>query len=109
LTKVKYVPASNIPSTAELNSKLGNPNSSRMSSTITTPRRYMSFETTTTTTTTTTNNKQTTTHLSKPGQTDSYATRMAAKVARFGHKCGNSHTMPDIRFCCECGVKRLYC
>jgi hypothetical protein len=57
----------------------------------------------------TTNNKQTTTPLSKPGQTDSYATRMASKVARFCHECGNPHTMPDIRFCCECGVKRLYC
>ncbi len=31
------------------------------------------------------------------------------KVARFCHECGNPFALPDIRFCCECGVKRLYC
>ena len=32
-----------------------------------------------------------------------------AKVARFCHECGNPFALPSIRFCCECGVKRLYC
>ena len=32
-----------------------------------------------------------------------------AKVARFCHECGNPFALPNIRFCCECGVKRLYC
>lgn len=31
------------------------------------------------------------------------------KVARFCHECGNPFALPNIRFCCECGVKRLYC
>ena len=31
------------------------------------------------------------------------------KVARFCHECGNPFALPSIRFCCECGVKRLYC
>ena len=31
------------------------------------------------------------------------------KVARFCHECGNPFALPGIRFCCECGVKRLYC
>jgi hypothetical protein len=32
---------------------------------------------------------------------------MASKVAKFCHVCGNSFPVVDIRFCCECGVKRL--
>ena len=36
-------------------------------------------------------------------------TDAGAKVARFCHECGNPFALPDIRFCCECGVKRLYC
>ena len=36
-------------------------------------------------------------------------TDAGAKVARFCHECGNPFAMPNIRFCCECGVKRLYC
>jgi hypothetical protein len=41
-----------------------------------------------------------------------YATAGRAKspkVARFCHECGNPFALPNIRFCCECGVKRLYC
>jgi len=30
-------------------------------------------------------------------------------LARFCHECGNPFPMPHVRFCCECGVKRLYC
>ena len=36
-------------------------------------------------------------------------TDAGAKVARFCHECGNPFALPNIRFCCECGVKRLYC
>ena len=81
----KYVPAANVPSTAELNSKL--------SSSASSPRRQ-SLE------------RQTS--WSKPGWNDSHASRMAAKVAKFCHECGNSYPLPEIRFCSECGVKRLY-
>ena len=81
----KYVPAANVPSTAELMSKLTSSGSS--------PKRQ-SLE------------RQTS--WSKPGWSDSHASRMAAKVAKFCHECGNSFPLPDIRFCCECGVKRMY-
>lgn len=30
-------------------------------------------------------------------------------LARFCHECGNPFPMPHVRFCCECGVKRMYC
>jgi len=30
-------------------------------------------------------------------------------LARFCHECGNPFPMAHVRFCCECGVKRLYC
>jgi hypothetical protein len=29
-------------------------------------------------------------------------------MARFCHECGNPFPMAHVRFCCECGVKRLY-
>jgi hypothetical protein len=44
------------------------------------------------------------------GQTSAVVSaRNSAKVAKFCHECGNPFALPDIRFCCECGVKRLYC
>ena len=43
------------------------------------------------------------------GQGRVTTTDAGAKVARFCHECGNPFAMPNIRFCCECGVKRLYC
>ena len=39
----------------------------------------------------------------------SLARAKSPKVARFCHECGNPFALPNIRFCCECGVKRLYC
>ena len=80
----KYVPAANIPSTADINNKLSKdltPKSSRPAL----------------------NNSS---WLSKPGWGETHG-RMASKVAKFCHVCGNPFPMPDIRFCCECGVKRM--
>ena len=71
----KYIPAANVPSTAELNNKLN-----------LSPKRNP--------------------------VNNSWSSRLeksASKVAKFCHECGNAFAMPDIRFCCECGVKRLYC
>ena len=45
-----------------------------------------------------------------PSATSSSNSRSKSpKVARFCHECGNPFALPNIRFCCECGVKRLYC
>ena len=98
----KYVPASNIPSTADINNKLSSSQSS--------PRR-LSWETNTQNKNTNNNSSNTSSNssilpLNKPG---GFGERMAAKVAKFCHECGNAFALPDIRFCCECGVKRLYC
>ena len=94
----KYVPASNVPSTADINNKLSSSNTS--------PRR-LSWETNNQTNSNSKNGGNSI-NLGKPGWGESHG-RMAAKVAKFCHECGNSFAMPDIRFCCECGVKRLYC
>ena len=59
-----------------------------------------------------TNNYQASSSLQKSGNqrnTSLTTTDAGAKVARFCHECGNPFALPDIRFCCECGVKRLYC
>ena len=45
----------------------------------------------------------------KNGGLATTTTAGGAKVARFCHECGNPFALPSIRFCCECGVKRLYC
>ena len=56
------------------------------------------------------NNKSWSESYSAPSQTSSVVSaRNSAKVAKFCHECGNPFALPDIRFCCECGVKRLYC
>jgi len=34
--------------------------------------------------------------------------RTSQTMARFCHECGNPFPMAHVRFCCECGVKRLY-
>ena len=96
----KYIPSANVPSTADIMSKLSSSsNNSNSSSTV--PRRS-SWE----------NNNKVNSYSSfntKPGWNESHG-RMAAnaKVAKFCHECGNAFSMPDIRFCCECGVKRMY-
>ena len=103
----KYIPAANIPTTADIMSKLSSSNSSSGS-------RRTSWERETG------NNKVNRTSESnggsgsnwsgssgnKPGYGESHG-RMASKVAKFCHVCGNSFPVVDIRFCCECGVKRL--
>ena len=103
----KYIPAANIPTTADIMSKLSSSNSSSGS-------RRTSWERETG------NNKVNRTGESnggsgsnwsgssgnKPGYGESHG-RMASKVAKFCHVCGNSFPVVDIRFCCECGVKRL--
>lgn len=78
----KYIPSANVPSTAELNSKLSAPG-----------QRRTSFEPV----------KQSSSWI-KPSSSSSWG----SKVAKFCHECGNPFSMADIRFCCECGVKRLY-
>jgi len=35
--------------------------------------------------------------------------RQNQAMARFCHGCGNHFKLANIRFCCECGEKRLYC
>jgi len=103
----KYIPAANIPTTADIMSKLSSSNSSSGS-------RRTSWERETG------NNKVNKTSESnggsgsnwsgssgnKPGYGESHG-RMASKVAKFCHVCGNEFPVVDIRFCCECGVKRL--
>jgi hypothetical protein len=51
----------------------------------------------------------------QPGQASSVAPPAPAPapggqsaLARFCHECGNPFPMPHVRFCCGCGVKRLY-
>ena len=105
----KYIPASNIPSTADINNKLSS------SSSRTSPRR-LSWETTNNQNKSTRDNNNTSSSntsssssifpMNKPG---GFGERMASKVAKFCHECGNAFALPDIRFCCECGVKRLNC
>ena len=102
----KYVPASNIPSTADINNKLSGSNQNS-------PRK-LSWETNNQNKSNNNSSSNTSSRdssilsLNKPG--GFFGERMAAsKVAKFCHECGNSFALPDIRFCCECGVKRLYC
>ena len=99
----KYIPAANIPTTADIMSKLSSSNSSSGS-------RRTSWERETG------NNKINSgtnagggsnwSSSNKSGWGESHG-RMASKVAKFCHVCGNSFPVVDIRFCCECGVKRL--
>ena len=103
----KYIPSANIPTTADIMSKLSSSNSSSGS-------RRTSWERETG------NNKVNRTSESnggsgsnwsassgnKPGYGESHG-RMASKVSKFCHSCGNSFPEVDVRFCCECGVKRL--
>jgi hypothetical protein len=114
----RYVPAANVPSTADINSKFLTAKT-KLESYMTLPRRTSgdsmrsswdggsaskghpnpnkSWSESSYTTPTTAPSAQ------------SAASRNSAKVAKFCHECGNPFALPDIRFCCECGVKRLYC
>eukprot|EP00096_Caligus_rogercresseyi_P008071 TRINITY_DN2638_c0_g1_i3.p1 TRINITY_DN2638_c0_g1~~TRINITY_DN2638_c0_g1_i3.p1 ORF type:complete len:157 (-),score=42.58 TRINITY_DN2638_c0_g1_i3:251-721(-) len=46
---------------------------------------------------------------STPGLSRSPPRGSEGKAARFCHECGSLFELPTIRFCCECGIKRLYC
>jgi len=102
----KYIPAANIPSTADIMSKLSSSNNSSSGSRRTSWERDLG------------NNKVNGANNSGGGSSnysssnnksgwDEKHGRLASKVAKFCHVCGNAFPMPDIRFCCECGVKRL--
>ena len=102
----KYIPAANIPSTADIMSKLSSSNNSSSGS-----RRTSWERETGNNKVNGANNGERSSNWSassnnKSGWGESHG-RMASKVAKFCHVCGNAFPMPDIRFCCECGVKRL--
>ena len=78
----KYIPA-DVPSTADINNRLGSFSGKSKVDAYMNTRRGSGWDRTT--------------------------TAGGAKVARFCHECGNPFPLPSIRFCCECGVKRLYC
>ena len=46
---------------------------------------------------------------SAPTASSGQQQQQQSALARFCHECGNPFPMPHVRFCCECGVKRLYC
>jgi len=47
-------------------------------------------------------------NLQQGDQGDQRTQRGQESMARFCHECGNPFPMAHVRFCCECGVKRLY-
>ena len=96
----KYIPAANIPSTADIMNKLSSSTSGSSGSRRTSWDRETGNNKVNGSSTWSSNSNN------KPGFGESHG-RMAAKVAKFCHVCGNPFPMPDIRFCCECGVKRL--
>ena len=45
---------------------------------------------------------------SDSSSSSSAAQNQMSALARFCHGCGNPFPMPHVRFCCECGMRRLY-
>ena len=117
----RYVPSPNVPSTADINSKFLSAKS-KLDSYMTLPRRASGNSMTSSWDAGATNPSRSqvggggSSSINNKSWSVSFNSTSAvspkssaSKVAKFCHECGNPFAHPDIRFCCECGVKRLYC